>query len=336
MNLILADADSVYTEKLAAQLQSRLPGIMVNPCSDSASLQKIIAQQKERNETAVFLYNAVDFHELTSLSLSDRWPENWQAKPIQAGFSTLSSTQETPNQAYFRFDPVCRFVDTLVREYNCKGQKIATLPFHDLDPAVSSPADNEPEKDSNGISNHLYLMLSVCSAGYNEQIIRKKLKAFIDQGCTVIYLPLMPTYMMNCLAAPSHGPTLSDLLLHIIGQDIAFNQLSCYWQPHPDGFFQFRPPDRADDLILCNPDTLRQLVKLLREYLQQKTQSTIGLIDCAGLPLATVTMIAVLCDVCEVILSKNDNYAAYTAKYEVSQLFSVLPAECKTSEILVK
>jgi hypothetical protein len=178
----------------------------------------------------------------------------------------------------------------------------------------------------------LNLLLCARPSGYQPAISRRRLKEMMSSGERVVYLPLMPTYQMSCLSPPGHGPSMSDLLLQLLGKNITPEQLGKYWQPNPDGYLQFRPPDRSDDLVLCSPELLRSLINLLRDRLNQDIEPGKVLIDCAGLPLATVSIIAVLCTSCEILFPDRDCFATDAARREISQMLANLPASCKILE----
>jgi hypothetical protein len=180
-----------------------------------------------------------------------------------------------------------------------------------------------------GEQSEIHLLLSMDSRGYKPEISRLRLRNMVIMGRKVIYLPIMPTYQMYCLSEPGAGPTLSDLLLQLLGRVGLANPLGCFLSPHPDGYLQFRPPDRSDDLVLCSPDLLRQLVTLLRQQIVSAGDPYTVLIDCAGIPLASVACLAVLCDLCEIAVPDQDGFAADAARREAGYLLAVLPPSCR-------
>jgi hypothetical protein len=363
MNMILADSDPVYTAILAARLQTKLPHVKISRCNDPAALRAAIAQQKTAGGPALFLYNAADFHELKHLSTADIWPASWQARPLLADRHWQGSTDDDPSDrrpldltsGFCRFDPVSSLVEQLQAQFDLAPEAMRPeesaperLKSEASEPNASDPGTNDPKSPgrpkaeanqapaANASENDipvdrsgLRLLLSVAASGHDQVQTRQCLNDLVSQGHQVFYLPLMPTYQMTSLAQPAQGPNLSDLLMHLVGQEPGCEQIGRYCQQHPDGYFQFRPPDRTDDLILCPPDTLRLLIRKLRDYILRQPPVAVGLIDCAGLPLSTVAVAAVMCDVCQVSIPGGTGFAAEAARMEAGRLFAVLPATCK-------
>lgn len=341
VNMILADSDPIYTAVLAARLQTRLPHVKISRCNDPAALRAAIASQKTAGGPALFLYNAADFHELKHLSTADLWPSSWQARPLLADRHWQGSQDASQSvdllSGFCRYDPVSSLVEQLQEQFDLAPELTDSnntgLNSSGLKPSEPSskstsyvvPSENDIPVEHSG----LRLILSVSSAGYDQQLTRQCLTDLISHGYQVFYLPLMPTYQMTCLAEPGQGPNLSDLLLHLVGQDPGCDQLGRYCQQHPDGYFQFRPPDRTDDLVLCQPDTLRLLISKLRDYVLRQPPVTIAVLDCAGLPLGTVAVAAVMCDACHVSIPGGSGFAAEAARMEAGRLFAILPTTCK-------
>lgn len=183
--------------------------------------------------------------------------------------------------------------------------------------------------DTSDAPIRLWLTIAL-TAGESRSNGRQRLVQLIRDGRQVIYLPLMPTYQMDAIQSVSQGPTVSDLLLRLLGDSIGPDDIGCYWQPHPDGYLCFRPPQRADDLVTCEPDILRRLILLLKAKLNEDpTGQMLALIHCAGLPLASVAAAAVLCDVCEIDLPQGSSYMAVSAQIEAGRLLALLPASCR-------
>lgn len=342
LNMILADSDPVYTEVLAARLQSRLPNVHISRCCDPAALRAAIANQKTLGGAALFLYNASDFHELKHLAAADIWPQGWQARPLLADHARGADGDAKNQAGFYRYEPVGKLIEQLREQFDLEAETPKTgsviagpgkTPSIDL-VAPDSLESLEPDAGSaetNGkiSTSGLWLLFSVGPDGYDARIARQRLVDLVNQGCQVFYLPLMPTYQMTCVTEPGQGPNLSDLLMHLIGQDPTSEQLGRYCRQHPDGYFQFRPPDRTDDLVLCQPDTLRLLVRKLREHVLRQPGISVAVIDCAGMPLSTVAVVAVLCDSCECSLPKRSGFAAEAARMEASRLFAALPPGCR-------
>jgi hypothetical protein len=317
MTIILADAEIAYLQVLKKRLTELIPGIELILCDHIASIQEFVCPP---DSNWLCIFNVADFGDLPRLlgRLNDEAYEFWPVLPgIFAMNNSLELTGET--QALWRIGSVILLADRLLTWQKKHSAK-------KLDLLVNV---NASPNDVQAAPAGLHFLFSAAESGYRPDLSRKRLMQLIAEGRPVIYLPLMPTYQMCCLASPGHGPSLSDLLLHLLGKNIQVEQLGHYLQPHPDGYLQFRPPDRSDDLVTCPADILRQLVVLLRDYIGKQPGETSALIDCAGLPMAAISSISVLCDSCEILMPERDGYAAVAARREISQLLADLPLGCK-------
>ncbi len=333
MNIIIADAESDFIAALIVQLADLLPEISFRQYNHEFGLKQLL--ELSASQKCLVLYNAVDFPGLPEEFFQNNPAAHGEFWPMRLGLSAQADNNsamaipELPRlgsvkhlsgllQQWIKSNPVSHageLLGTTSLDANSNPQK----------PILSSctPISNAPQ---------LNLLVSIDPAGYRPDISHRRLIELVRTGRRVIYLPLMPTYQMVCLAPPGQGPSISDLLLQLLGQHVQAEQIGQYWQPHPEGFFQFRPPDRSDDLVLCSPEILRKLVVLLRERLILETEPCSVFIDCAGIPLTSIASIGVLCDSCEVSLPDQDCFAADAARREISQLLAVLPTSCKIRE----
>ncbi len=55
----------------------------------------------------------------------------------------------------------------------------------------------------------------------------------------MIYLPIMPTYLMRLICSAGTGNNLSDLLMHLACSDTPAIDLGHYLQPNPWDFSNF-------------------------------------------------------------------------------------------------
>jgi len=234
VNMILADADPVYTAILAARLQTKLPHVKISRCNDPAALRAAIAQQKSAGGPALFLYNAADFHELKHLSTADIWPASWQARPLLAdrhwqnnGNDDLNDRQPLDVMSGFcRFDPVSSLVDQLQAQFDLapETKRTETSAQETSVSKVSKPENTAAavasEHDIPVDRSGLRLLLSVAATGHDPAQARQCLNDLVSHGHQVFYLPLMPTYQMTHLVQPAQGPNLSDLLMHLVGQGL--------------------------------------------------------------------------------------------------------------------
>lgn len=298
MMIILADKENDYLVLLQKKLSILIPGIAITPCTH---LDAILASNNNPDSNMLNIYNSADFAELPQHfgGVECRNRDFWPYDPGVA-------REESPQQL-FRIGTV-----------NLLAERIRKwLPLHNGSDSVSDSCSG------------LHFLFCAEPAGYRPDISRNRLSKLMKGGNSVIYLPLMPTYQMSCLSDPGHGSSLSDLLLQLLANNTDVEQLGHFLQPHPDGYLQFRPPDRSDDLLTCSAAVLRQLIVLLRDYFNLSAERVSVLVDCASLPLASLSAVAVLCDSCEILLPERDCYATDAARREIGYLLAELPPGCK-------
>ncbi len=337
MDMIIVDSDIDYTAALALRLQSWKAGNSVHRCHKREELHALIAQRKDCAQLTFFLYNNSEFIELKHLASSDVWPGCWRTIPILPADSSCPPPEGHKNNCYRRFEPVSHLISRL--ESLCQDTYTAAELQSDAAMAVSDqPVAATPGQPDHTLPEYsgqpnqtirLWLTLSL-TAGSVCSTSLQRLKKLIRDGRQVIYLPLMPTYQMDAIQGASQGQTLSDLLLRLLGDTVGKEEIGHYWQPHPDGYLCFRPPERADDLVTCEPDMLRRLTLLLKAKLaEDPTGQMLALIHCSGLPLASVAAVAVLCDVCEIDLPQGNSFTTLSAQFEAGRLLALLPASCR-------
>ncbi len=228
------------------------------------------------------------------------------------------------------------------------GDVYRYMPLSQLLPAIRSRLPAQPAADWSGPAGHampdpddapkrnkqeIGMILGLDHAG-SADWTRHKIRTLLQSGVQVLYLPLMPTYNMTLLAPPGHGANLSTLLLRLANDDeVNVQDLGHCLQPHPDGFLQFRPPERSDDLLLCQADVLRRLVSLLRERVLLSDEPTVALVDCRALTLQVVCNLAVLCNFLAVRLPEGNSFAAQAGRREVAMLLARLAPTCRIEEI---
>lgn len=346
MRLIIAETDKHYGTLLADEFQRRQPEWPIRLCQDSKDLRALLQDQSTYAQSTLFLFQRAAFPALARLPSANAWPESWQV---------LAMVDQTPGE-YGRvveqsptIPEARRFAP--IDELHRKLQSLVEPPSpNDADPSetdlpVSVPVSDKATQPAvrsvpvqGDADARLWMVVSTVGGGHPSTLSRNRLNWLLGLGRRVVYLPLMPTYLMSFLTTPAHGQNLSDLLLHLSTGSSDTIDLGHYWQPHPSGYLQFRAPERSDDLVLCPADILRALTALLRQRLNGnggEDDPVTGLIECNGLPLASVTTVAVLCDVCEIGVPKGRDYASEAARLEVGRLLSALPANCRIHEHLV-
>ncbi|NCA98635.1 MAG: hypothetical protein EOM70_04580 [Clostridia bacterium] len=164
-------------------------------------------------------------------------------------------------------------------------------------------------------------------------------------GHEVFYLPLMPNYRMKLVQAPGNGPNLTQLLLRLANGDaLSPGELGTYLERHDKGYWQFRPAERSDDLVLADATWLKSIVVLVRGKIRQLagndatgpvTSVPKVFVDCQGLSFSRVAQIAVLSDQLAVYLGPELDWASQCAQRELGELIARLPANCQILEMKV-
>jgi hypothetical protein len=333
--VILADAEREYVAALAGQLAARLPGHLVYGCCRLADWPE--PGQLAKYGKCLCLFNPLDFPDLPRLCANEKGAFNCTFWSVQPGRRPDEPAQNASGSAspLIRLDSAgvfaARISDWLASDAGVFGQDLdlqpeAGLKQINIERPIAMPAEDKCSAAEAGIR----LLFCLESSGYRPDLSRLRLLELVRTGRKVVYLPIMPTYQMTCLSAPGQGPSMSDLLLRVLSRSIEPPEVGQYLQPHPDGYLQFRPPDRSDDLVVCSPDLLRNLVNLIRRWIMACPCTV--LIDCAGIPLASLSCIAVLCDSCEFCLPERECFAASSARREISYILALLPSGCAVSE----
>jgi hypothetical protein len=334
MLIILADAERVYVRVLQEQLAARLPECRFWSCCALDEWPDGDIQAKSRE--GLCLFNPLDFPDLPRRFSANGESFHCMFWSVQPGSQCGEQDCHKASQQVqlIRLGTASAIAGQISKWLASAAAHSTGEPDQQPGSGLAKinaelPAVNQESAGSwAGTSMMLLLCLDAC--GYRPDISRLRLRELTGSGRRVVYLPIMPTYQMACLSAPGQGPSLSDLMLRIFSRVAEPGEIGQYLQPTPDGFFQFRPPDRSDDLVVCSPDLLRDLVLLLRRWMTA-SPCTI-LIDCAGIALASVSCLAVLCDSCEFCLPEKDDFASVSARREISYLLGLLPASCMVRE----
>lgn len=301
MQVILVDAEKAYLDNLSDQLRGRLPELEIIGCQTQGDLVSELAKSEK---TRLVYYNQADFPQLAD-TINRLSPAI--CHPIAPLISCQPKEEEndplTSEAVVWRHQPVSDFVKTILHwQKTVKSEQAGT-------------------KCQAGV----HFLFCAGPSGYSAETSKSRLEKMLTEEQQVIYLPIMPTYLMQLICSAGTGNNLSDLLMHLACDGMPDIDLGHYLQPSPLGILQFRPPDRSDDLIACDTDTLRRLMILVRNYVASANGRMTALVDCAGLPFASLSVIAVLCDICEIIMPDQENFAAKSACSEVSRLIADLP-----------
>lgn len=336
MDLIIADSDRFYTAALADRLRRWDKADHVTQCSKTEELHQLIAERKGDKSPACFLFNPVEFNALLHLPHKSVWPDCWLAVPILPGQTTVDLGEKAYHgMVYHRFDTVGSLINQLASIDTHHAKTVSGSM------SVSEKKAGEPKTEDQRTAGSLLpaesptadakLWLHISLSNPNQKSAsRQRLEKLVAVGRQVIYLPLMPTYLMDTIHERTQGPTLSDLLLRLLGDAIKVDDLGCYWQTGTSSFLCFRPPERSDDLLTCDLSILRRLILLLREKaVADPTGQMLFFIDCRCLPLTAAATVGVLCDVCELEMPQGQNFMARAAQTEGSRLLAKLPASCQ-------
>ena len=307
MTIILADAEKDYLVCLADRLMSCIQGLRLDLC---AHLNEIERTLKNCDERTLLIYNPADFADFKLSETCIRQKiERWM---LIAG----NTPAESGCHAFRRIGSSAPLVSEI---RNWLAESGAAHQSDRFTMNTDSQKKNECQ---------LHFVCSVEPSGYRPDHSRKVLLEMVMSHEKVIYLPLMPTYQMSCICSPGNGPSMSDLLLHLVSHDVLPEDLGQFLQPNPDGYLQFRPPDRSDDLVTCTSGTIRDLIVLIRNHVKKSVIDTVVMIDCAGLPFSSYSAVAVLCDTCQIILPERESFATQSARQETGRLLAELPSGC--------
>jgi hypothetical protein len=167
----------------------------------------------------------------------------------------------------------------------------------------------------------------------SEAITRHVIKKEMAAGRRLIYLPVKPLYLVTDTFRRGPRQTLGDLLCLIASGDLPeAGDLGSWLYLHENGYFAFRLPDRADDMIACETRHLKQLVNLCGAYARTSTEPTVVWLDTAGLPLDKLKSLAILCDQLYVDIPQGDSSAAQMARRELGIFLAALPKSCAILE----
>lgn len=164
-------------------------------------------------------------------------------------------------------------------------------------------------------------------------ITRFVMKKEMESGRQLVYLPIKPLYLLEDSFRRGPGQTAGDLLCRIAAGDLPdARDLGRWLYLHEGGYLTFRLPDRADDLVACDTECLKQLVHLCGLYARACTEPTMVWLDTAGLLLDKLQAIAVLCDHLYIDIPQGDSSAALMARRELGIFLAALPRTCAILE----
>ncbi len=173
------------------------------------------------------------------------------------------------------------------------------------------------------------------SESFAERACRFVMHQAVMKGDSLLYVPIMPLYRIKEPFQHGPGKTLGDLIDRIHAHDppqVTHLGRWLYW--HENGYYTFRLPERADDLITCNRETLRQLVQIIRSYVRSQSEKMTVWIDARDLSLVKRQAITSFCDFIYVETPDETKSAASAiARRELSLFLAELSGECNILEL---
>lgn len=171
------------------------------------------------------------------------------------------------------------------------------------------------------------------SPSVRRAIARRVVDDVRERGDDLLYLPLMPLYMMSTEFTDPVDGHLGHFLLQLSERPTTdSDELGSYLYMHDEGFYTFHLPPRADDLIQIPPPLLRELIARVRTYVETRAIPTRAYIDMDGMELERRTAVAVLCDLVMVETPCGPHAAERAARHELTLMLNRLPLSCRIRE----
>ena len=374
--IILVDRDEIYLSRMARRLQELLPATVLTAGSQEM-LVRLLSDNPDLERGVILADRATCAMIGTQAQVNRR-------------FQVAEWLENPPSDAAqpYRLMPVQQLAAWLKTGfpdvYQDDAQKVLPADLPDILAGQNLEQPDFPGFTSNPLAGRQTVDRGLKASGENDLRLAGNLLLALDlgwpfhrvwlrqhiadavaSGRQVIYLPLMPTYRMALLQAPGRGLNLTALVLRLTnGEDVQPQDLGLYLEPHHDGYWQFRPPERADDLIQATLPALHDLVSLLRRKILQHgsdqlpgsekpsgpdglaagniaaagvtaadSTHALAVIDCSGLPLRTVTALAVMADIFAVRFEPGVDWCTTTGQRELGTVMAKLPSSCKIVEM---
>ena len=310
LQILLLDRDSQYSRQVCSQINSRSDHLQ---CFDQTTYKNSILLARQES------INAAD---LSSLQIS--WdstlviydPQHFHNPPKDSYILVL---YENPAQVDSKGVGIYKY-----------GSLTAILEIIELflrkNPLLLSALTQ---------GTNLMCVLGAACPTIRQNWIDKLKQEKLKEGLKVVQIDLCPPYFGDCSLPVSIGHSLSDAFLRLMANDLSHEELGIFLIPKADGTLLFRPIERADDLLECSPDHLRQFVELIRKWIIYTNNQHFVIIQCYAIPFSFVYSITVLCD--QLVLINQENSSLKTNAYnkELGYLLSNLPGSCNVEEILV-
>lgn len=202
---------------------------------------------------------------------------------------------------------------------------------------VSPPflfASNSDAHDNHRSRGHVRMMVSFADRVEREQYVARNMQTTASAGQRVVRLDLMPgmgitnpfpdSKIKHKTGRDVHSYGISDLLLQLETTTMAPSALLSYVQIGTDGYFHFGFPQRADDIICCQPKTLLVLLYLLRQLAENPDENTVVLVVIESFPFRVLRQLCTLAHELHIILPPLEATDAAMCDCEIHDLFSCL------------
>lgn len=306
--IIIADRDTAYGEALARRIRQQVPACAVQAVSDEVSLKNALSVTIEKQILVVceahFELTDLPDHvrQVIPLSLRRQVPETFELEyPVRYGsvrpilkrldLSALANSEEPP------------------------------LPFATIPDEAGQPVTADQPR--------IFLFLTQTIRGRDRRYADRRCRQLAEDGQVIHYLPLMPNYYCHQWNPPATGQQagLTDLLLRISTGGLDPQMLGAFCAMDPLGRLQFRPCERADDVLQSRAEDLYGLGALLRERILTEKDALL-VIEAAGMAFQQIRPIVSLCDQVEVIIPEGTDFASVAMRHEIGDLLAELPTVC--------
>jgi hypothetical protein len=332
--ILIADRDKTYAQALALRIQKHCTDQLVESVSDDSSfIAAMHASQIPSLQESITLIVSESHFPTDNLPVfvcpiillhgRNRSFNSTQADfPVRMG-SVVPILQKLDQFRIRSSKPGSYVEESQVLQGN-------GLLFGDADtPPVTAKALSTgtvgPQKIQQEMPPRIILILTQTTSGRFNHYADQRCSELTAKGTRIYYLPLMPNYYCRQWTVRESGFGLSDLLLRLGTGGLSAQDLGVYSAIDPVGRFQFRPTDRADDLLHCRIEDLYRLSALLRERIESESEAIL-VIEAVGIAYRHIRAIMPLCDRVEVIIPEGSDFAAEALRREISEALSDLPS----------
>ncbi len=309
---VQGDEESVIFGSVDALAREALRRITVTICPRHLAIETLLDRFHALNLHIYLCESGSEEHDTAMCASRDYQPKTSCEIRRDTGADNHGDEKKTECRTVSRFVRASQ-IDAMIRRYISSDK---------------SSHDTECHHD-NGIGMHLSF-----SHEMGTRVTRYVIGREQAHGHTVIYLPIKPLYKIEDRFRRSQGLTFGDLIYRFSVGDIPdISEMGRWLYMHEKGYYTCSMPERSDDLITCDINTLRQIVNAWRDYTHTRSQPTTTWIDMEGMPLGDVLAIAVLCDFLYVDAPAGNSDKEIVAQRELGLFMAKLPQECRILEL---